>query len=470
MRPTLFLCALCSTVVVVGLLGSATPTQAGTTILATGNAGSAVIFSDDFDGSSLDSTRWNTDVATSGKRFCPDTSDESPGSWIDISADPCHGVTVSPPYGSIAVGNGLASFTAPFGQTFPYIWAGAPSRPSPFPSLGDFALDLRMRYDTTGNSGNGVVVADWANNNPDGTDNPWISKVLQIWADSYLRVNLLGTNINLPGSLAIHDYRLEKAFGAYSLFVDGSLVIGPIASALRPNAIWVGHPDAVWWVPPHSWAAFTLDSIRVSEFTQPMITLTKSLVPASDSGRFDLKVGSRVVKASAGNGDSGSIQVRSGSYTVTESAASGSPSNYGTAISCTLNGGPGPSANGTSKLHVTVELGDVLDCTLTNRRKATITLTKHLLPLSDPGRFDLKVARTVVKASAGEGASGSDQVAAGTYTVSEVAASGTSLSDYASSIDCTLNGNPGPSGSGTSLQVAVKAGDVLACTLTNQRN
>ena len=82
---------------------------------------------------------------------------------------------------------------------------------------------------------------------------------------------------------------------------------------------------------------------------------------------------------------------------MTESAAPGNPSNYGTAISCTLNGGPGPSANGTRKLQVTVKVDDVLDCTLTNRRKATITLTKHLLPAADPGRFDLKVARTVVK-------------------------------------------------------------------------
>jgi hypothetical protein len=52
----------------------------------------------------------------------------------------------------------------------------------------------------------------------------------------------------------------------------------------------------------------------------------------------------------------------------------------------------------------------------------------------------------------------------------ESAGSGTNLADYASTIACTLNGNPGPSGSGTSLTVTFAAADVLICTLTNARN
>ena len=49
----------------------------------------------------------------------------------------------------------------------------------------------------------------------------------------------------------------------------------------------------------------------------------------------------------------------------------------------------------------------MLACTITNQPGATITLTKDLRPSFDPGRFDLKVAGTVVKASAGNGGSGS---------------------------------------------------------------
>jgi hypothetical protein len=200
------------------------------------------------------------------------------------------------------------------------------------------------------------------------------------------------------------------------------------------------------------------------------ITLTKSLVPASDAGRFDLRLGQIVVKAGTGDGGSGSIQVLPGTYRVTESGVSGAVlSNYNTSIACTLNGGAGPSANGTTKLDVTVAAHDLLACTLTNRRKASITVVKHLVPSSDAGRFDLKVGATVVKAGAGDGGSGSRLVAAGTYRISEVAAAGTSLADYTSAIACTRNGNAGPSGTGASLNLTTASGDVLVCTITNQR-
>ena len=95
------------------------------------------------------------------------------------------------------------------------------------------------------------------------------------------------------------------------------------------------------------------------------------------------------------------------------------------------------------------------------------------MPSSDPGRFDLKLTSSngvrVVRTSAGDGDSGTIQLAPGTWTVVESAASGTNLSDYASSIACTRNGGSGPSGTGSSLQVTLAPADVLVCTLTNQR-
>ena len=204
------------------------------------------------------------------------------------------------------------------------------------------------------------------------------------------------------------------------------------------------------------------------------ITLTKQLVPASSPGRFDLKVAGTVVRASAGNGTSGSIQLPAGSYRVSESGAAGtSLDDYATSIACTVNGNPGPSANGTTHLDVTVVKDDVVKCTLTNKRKAQVTLAKHLVPASDPGRFDLKLTSSngvrVVRTNAGDGDSGSIQVAPGIWTVVESASAGTSLSDYTSSIACTRNGNPGPKGNGSSLQLTLSPADVLACTITNQR-
>jgi hypothetical protein len=59
-----------------------------------------------------------------------------------------------------------------------------------------------------------------------------------------------------------------------------------------------------------------------------------------------------------------------GTFRVAETAAVGtSLTNYTTSIACTLNGGPGPSANNTTKLDVTVAPADVLACTITNTRK-----------------------------------------------------------------------------------------------------
>ena len=58
-----------------------------------------------------------------------------------------------------------------------------------------------------------------------------------------LVVNLLGTEAAVPGSpTAYHDYRLELVNGSYSVWVDGVRVLGPVASAARPNALWMGNP------------------------------------------------------------------------------------------------------------------------------------------------------------------------------------------------------------------------------------
>src|SRR5581483_9251591 len=196
---------------------------------------------------------------------------------------------------------------------------------------------------------------------------------------------------------------------------------------------------------------------NVRKQPNPTITVSKTLVPATDAGRFDLKVGGDVVRASAGNGDSGGEQVAPGSYSVGETAATGSLlSDYVSSIACRKNGAADVSGAGTS-ITVTVAQGDGETCTITNRRKATVTLRKSLAPTSDAGRFTLKVGSTAVATAIGDGGSGSRAVPPGTYLVKEVAAAG-SLADYASSIACTLNGGAGPSGAGTSLQVTLAAG------------
>src|SRR5581483_3720830 len=86
---------------------------------------------------------------------------------------------------------------------------------------------------------------------------------------------------------------------------------------------------------------------------------------------------------------------------------------------------------------------------------------------ADPGRFDLLVGATVVKAAAGDGGKGSTRVQPGPYTVGEAGANGTDLSSYTSSIACTKNGSPDVSGPGTSIGVTVALHDSETCTITN---
>ena len=71
-----------------------------------------------------------------------------------------------------------------------------------------------------------------------------------------------------------------------------------------------------------------------------------------------------------------------------------------------------------------------------NYKQPKITVIKKLVPASDPGRFDLKVDSTTVKAAAGDGGSGSTLVSPGAHLVSETAAAGTDLADYSASIAC----------------------------------
>lgn len=101
-----------------------------------------------------------------------------------------------------------------------------------------------------------------------------------------------------------------------------------------------------------------------------------------------------------------------------------------------------------------------------------IKVVKDLVPSSDSGRFDLKIDGSTVKSRAGDGDSGyNDRLSAhSTHSVSEVASSGTLLSDYDSSIKCTKNGSTIKSGSGTSLSgIQVNVGDYIICTITNTR-
>ena len=104
----------------------------------------------------------------------------------------------------------------------------------------------------------------------------------------------------------------------------------------------------------------------------------------------------------------------------------------------------------------------------------SITVTKNLLPADDPGRFSLRINGNVEGGAfevGNGGTTGTIAVPAGEHTVSESGASGTSLAEYGVQIVCRGSGGDGSvvsAGSGPSLDVRVRRGDAIVCTITNE--
>lgn len=101
--------------------------------------------------------------------------------------------------------------------------------------------------------------------------------------------------------------------------------------------------------------------------------------------------------------------------------------------------------------------------------KPKITVIKALVPSTDSGRFDLKVDGVTVKAAAGDGGTGSRLVDPGHHQVTETAASGTTLTDYAASISCLKNGRSAAPRTYGPGWVDVSWGDEVVCTVRNER-
>jgi hypothetical protein len=90
-----------------------------------------------------------------------------------------------------------------------------------------------------------------------------------------------------------------------------------------------------------------------------------------------------------------------------------------------------------------------------------LTVTKICDPTTDPGLFNLLIDATVVFANAACGASTGPLVqSVGSHTVSETAGTGTSLTNYVS----TIGGNCATDGT-----ITLAAGDSATCTITNVR-
>ena len=99
---------------------------------------------------------------------------------------------------------------------------------------------------------------------------------------------------------------------------------------------------------------------------------------------------------------------------------------YESSIACT--GDSSASSSNSGPLSVgTLAAGDVVDCTITNTRKARVKVTKDLVPSGDGGLFDLQVNGLTQADDVGDaGTTGYVNVAVGSNpTVGELAGAGT---------------------------------------------
>ena len=192
---------------------------------------------------------------------------------------------------------------------------------------------------------------------------------------------------------------------------------------------------------------------------KPRLTINKICDPTNDAGKFTLRndgsAAPNGTDKSCGTG-TGAFNTTIGGHTVSEIAGTGtSLTNYLTPVI-----GGDCATDGT----ITLAAGDNKTCSITNTRKARLTINKVCDPTNDPGKFTFKVdgsnATNGVDKSCGTG-TGAFDIAAGSHTVSEVAGTGTDLTNYFSpeiSGDCASDGT-----------VSLAAGDSKTCTVTNKR-
>jgi uncharacterized repeat protein (TIGR01451 family) len=204
----------------------------------------------------------------------------------------------------------------------------------------------------------------------------------------------------------------------------------------------------------------------------PTITVTKRVVPTSDTGTFDFKIdageGQQVLDNGGdgyGNGDSTDpVDVSAGDHTVSESGhGATSLADYASTWSCSSNDERSQSGTGTSISLGNLTLAENVTCTFTNTRLATL-IVKKVVDNSNgggskgAGDFSIHVTAAGLELP-GSPAAGSSTgttysgLMPGTYKVSEDVVSGYSLTGISG---CLADGS-----------VVLEAGATVTCTLTN---
>ena len=166
----------------------------------------------------------------------------------------------------------------------------------------------------------------------------------------------------------------------------------------------------------------------------------------------------------SGTADTG--QIPTGSYTVSETGypTGTSASDWTTTVSCSGNGSSGSTA--------IVSNGGNVTCTVTNTKKAKLTIKKDVPGVSDSTQFSFTKSGQGGNSTFNltDGGAGQEFTATGTYTIVEDGETGYTLTNIA----CT---GTGANGTGDSTTVGTKTavvkldpGEDITCTYTNTKN
>ena len=163
-------------------------------------------------------------------------------------------------------------------------------------------------------------------------------------------------------------------------------------------------------------AAGDAKSCTITNTRLPRLTVVKQCLPTNDPGRFNLRIDGATAAGGADEVCGGSTDVivtTIGTHTVSETAGTGTNlADYASAITGDC------AANGT----ITLAAGDNKTCTITNTKKATLTVVKACVPTNDGGLFNLRIDGATAAGGADEACGGSTDaitVTVGTHTVAK---------------------------------------------------
>ena len=198
------------------------------------------------------------------------------------------------------------------------------------------------------------------------------------------------------------------------------------------------------------------------------IKITKQATP-SDGTQFGYSTSGGLNPATfsllAGSSQAYS-KLQPGAYSVSENAPAGGWAFD--SLSCPTVSGPGTGVQvAGSTVNITLGFLGNVECTYVNKRKPQVKVVKVVDPTTDTGKFDLQINGTTHADDVGHGGSTDFRdVDPGQVTVAELAGTGSSLSDYVSSVSCDSGKG---SSNGTSHAFSAGYGDKITCTITNQR-